>query len=149
MVVPCPDLELNYLGFKSLEKEPLKAADLMKNKLVSVALVLILASASYGQKTLSAKGYFCGQTEPSYVNVHLDHEIQRSVELRRARKLDAGGLRDRHAQPQYKSLCKRLIGNSTEKLGCDDHSRLATPNTTGNIRGTRYVAGRARTTRAL
>lgn len=65
------DLEQSHLGLKSLEKEPLKVGDLMKNKLVIVASVLILASASYGQKTLSAKGYFCGQTEPSYVNVHL------------------------------------------------------------------------------
>lgn len=43
----------------------------MKNKIILVVAVLLLASASYGQKTLSAKGYFCGQTEPSYVNVHL------------------------------------------------------------------------------
>jgi len=43
----------------------------MKNKIILIFAVLLLASVSHGQKTLSAKGYFCGQTEPSYVNVHL------------------------------------------------------------------------------
>ena len=47
----------------------------MKRILASFTpLILFLffaASGAFGQKLLSAKGYFCGQTEPSYVNVHL------------------------------------------------------------------------------
>jgi hypothetical protein len=45
-------------------------------KIVACSLLLLIlttasVSAAYGQKLLSAKGYFCGQSEPSYVNVHL------------------------------------------------------------------------------
>jgi hypothetical protein len=43
----------------------------MRRKIILVAVILTLTSVTYGQKMLSAKGYFCGQTEPSYVNVHL------------------------------------------------------------------------------
>lgn len=48
-----------------------KLGDLMKKQILLVVALLLITSASYGQTTRSAKGYFCGQTEPSYVNVHL------------------------------------------------------------------------------
>lgn len=45
-------------------------------KIIAYSLALLIltiasVSAANGQKLLSAKGYFCGQSEPSYVNVHL------------------------------------------------------------------------------
>ena len=44
---------------------------IIKCSLLLLVLTILSASESYGQRLLSVKGYFCGQTEPSYVNVHL------------------------------------------------------------------------------
>jgi hypothetical protein len=42
----------------------LKLGDRMRKKGILVTVILTLTSATYGQKMFSAKGYFCGQTEP-------------------------------------------------------------------------------------
>ncbi|MBX3296375.1 MAG: hypothetical protein KF762_11760 [Acidobacteria bacterium] len=43
----------------------------MKQGIIAIGLLLVFSAYGFGQKTLSARGFFCGQTEPSYVNVHM------------------------------------------------------------------------------
>jgi hypothetical protein len=52
-----------------------KEENSVKRRTLVFAVILTALSVSgaygYGQKMLSAKGFFCGQTEPSWVNVHV------------------------------------------------------------------------------